>query len=188
MSPAILPLMDTFASPDASALAKAWAMGRAMVHVVPFFMRASPQSEKSTSACLEYARAVKKTLSQGAKLGVAGYCWGGYQGLYIARMEKELVDAVFVAHPAKFEAVHAVEAVGKGGKISFAHAGEDMSLPMSKIEQVEKQLAGNEAFDLKVYEGCAHGFAVRASPGKEKEAKAAHEALEQVVKWFEKWL
>jgi dienelactone hydrolase len=41
---------------------------------------------------------------------------------------------------------------------------------------------------LKVYEGCAHGFAVRATPGKEKEAKAADEALQQAVEWFKKWL
>lgn len=189
MSPTILPLMDTFTSPDASALSKAWAIGRAMVHVIPFFMRASPQSEKCTVPCTEFARAVRKELPAGAKLGIAGYCWGGYQGLYIARQSSEtLVDAVFVAHPAKFEAVHAVEAVQKGVKVSFAHAAEDMSLPIAKIEEAKRNLDGNEAFDLRVYEGCVHGFAVRATPGKEKEAQAADEALDQATTWFEKWL
>ncbi|OSS50115.1 hypothetical protein B5807_05190 [Epicoccum nigrum] len=189
MSPTVIPLMDTFSSPDAGALTKAWAFARAMVHVIPFFRRASPQSEKSTVPCVDYAHAVKKNLPVGAKLGIAGYCWGGYQALNIARQATEsLTDVIFVAHPAKYEAAQAEEAVGKGVKLSFAHAGEDMSLPISKIEETKKALDGSQAFDLKVYEECAHGFAVRANPAKEREAKAAEEALEQAAKWFEKWL
>ena len=189
MSPTVIPLMDNFASPDAGVLSKAWAFVRAMVHVIPFFMRASPQSEKSTIPCVKYARAVKKDLPAGAKLGIAGYCWGGYQALNIARQATEsLPDAIFIAHPAKYEAAHAEEAVGKGVKLSFAHAGEDMSLPMKKIEETKKALDGSEAFDLRIYEGCAHGFAVRANPAKEREGEAAGEALEQVAKWFGRWL
>lgn len=187
MSPAILPLMDTFSSPSAGVLSKTWAMGRAMVHVIPFFMRASPQNEKCTVPCVEYARAVKKEALQGAKLGLAGYCWGGYQALNIGKQEG-LVDAVFIAHPARFEPRLAVDAVKAGVKVSFAHAGDDMSLPVGKIEETKKALDGSEALEIRVYEGCVHGFAVRATPGKEIEAKAADEALEQAVKWFEKWL
>src|SRR5690242_753119 len=169
MSPAILPLMDTFASPTASALSKAWAIGRAMVHVIPFFMRASPQSEKCTVPCVAYAHAVRTELPAGAKLGLAGYCWGGYQALNVAKREA-LVDAVFVAHPARFEAVQVQEAVGNGVKVSFAHAGEDMSLPMAKVEETKKVIGDGETLETRVYEGCVHGFAVRATPGKEKEA------------------
>ncbi|KAF3008976.1 hypothetical protein E8E13_011492 [Curvularia kusanoi] len=188
MSPAILPIMDTYAAPDASMLSKAWAIGRAMTYFIPFLMRAGPQKEVCNAACVEYASAVKKELPAGAKLGISGYCWGGYQALYVARATESVVDAVFIAHPAKYEATHAAEAVGKGVKVSFAHASEDMALPMAKIEETKKELDGNEAFDLRVYEGCVHGFAVRAIPGKEIEAKAADEALEQAVKWYKKWL
>jgi dienelactone hydrolase len=189
MSPAVIPLMDTFSSPGAGALSKAWAFGRAMVHVIPFFMRASPQSEKSTVPCVEYARAVKKQLPAGAKLGIAGYCWGGYQALHIARQGAEsLPDAIFVAHPAKYEAAQAEEAVANGVKVCFAHAGEDMSLPMVKIEETKKALEGKEGFEMRVYEGCAHGFAVRANPAKEREGEAAGEALGQAGGWFGKWL
>lgn len=187
MSPDILPLMDTFGSPNSGALGKTWAMARAMVHVIPFFMRASPQSEKSTVPCLEYARKVREEMGGEGKLGCAGYCWGGFQALNIAKQEG-LVDAVFVAHPAKFEPGHAVEAVKSGSKVSFAHAGEDMSLKMEVVEETKKALEGNEDFELRVYEGCVHGFAVRATPGKEKEATAADEALKQAEDWFGKWL
>ncbi|KAJ4330073.1 hypothetical protein N0V87_010333, partial [Didymella glomerata] len=81
-----------------------------------------------------------------------------------------------------------VAAVEKGVKVSFAHAAEDMSLPMAKVDETKRVMEGKEGFELKVYEGCAHGFAVRATPGKEKEAKAADEALQQAVEWFKKWL
>lgn len=187
MSPAILPLMDTFASPTANVLSKTWSMARAMVYVIPFFMRASPQSEKCTVPCVEYVRAVRTELPAGAKLGVAGYCWGGYQTLHVAKQEA-FADAVFVAHPARFEAVQVGEAVGNGVKVSFAHAGDDMSLPLAKAEEAKKVVGESEAFQMRVYEGCVHGFAVRATPGKDLEAKAAGEALRQAVEWFQKWL
>lgn len=187
MSPTILPLMDTFSSPDTGVLGKAWAIGRAMVHVIPFFMRASPQSEKCTEPCLQYAKAVRNELPEGGKLGVAGYCWGGFQALHCAK-RGGLIDAVYIAHPSKFEAIQAVEAVNGGAKVSFAHAEEDMALKMAVVEETKQALEGNEAFELRVYEGCVHGFAVRATPGKEKEATAADEALEQAVAWFGRWL
>jgi dienelactone hydrolase len=95
---------------------------------------------------------------------------------------------VFFAHPAKFEPRQVVTAVEKGVKVSFAHAAEDMSLPMAKVDETKRVMEGKEGFELKVYEGCVHGFAVRATPGKEKEAKAADEALQQAVEWFKKWL
>ena len=191
MSPSVIPLLDAFTAPDAGLLAKTWALLRAMVHVIPFFMRASPQSGKSTGPCKEYARAVRSSLPGSAKLGIAGYCWGGYQALFIARQateESTTVDAVFIAHPAKYEAAQAEEAVAKGVKLSFAHAEQDMSLPMSKVEETRKLLERKEGFEVRVYEGCAHGFAVRANPGKEREGEAAGEALGQVSGWFGKWL
>lgn len=187
MSPDVLPLMDTFSSPAAGYVAKAWSLGRAMVHVVPFFVRASPQSGKCMAACLAYAQAVRGELPEGAKLGLAGYCWGGYQALHIAS-STDFVDAVFVAHPAKFEASHALNAVQAGAKMSFAHAGDDMALPMKKIDETKRMLEGQEGWEVRIYEGCVHGFAVRATPEKVKEAKAADEALRQAVDWFGEWL
>ncbi|KAJ4340582.1 hypothetical protein N0V95_007457 [Ascochyta clinopodiicola] len=190
MSPEVLPLMDVFSAPETGVLGKAWALGKAMVYVVPFFLRASPQSEKCTRATLEYARAVRDEVerAEGGKLGLAGYCWGGFQALYIARQREVAVDAVFVAHPAKFEPAHARDVVEGGGKLSFAHAEMDMALSMVKVEEVKGMLEGKEGFELRVYEGCGHGFAVRATPGKEREAHAADTALEQAVGWFGRWL
>lgn len=187
MSPAILPLMDTFSSPAASYLAKALALGRAMVHVVPFFARASPQKPASTGPCEAFARAVSAGLG-GAKLGVAGYCWGGFQALHVGGLGERVADAVFVAHPAKYETGQVVGAVDRGVRVSFAHAGLDMSLPGAKVEETRAAMEEREGFEVRVYEGCVHGFAVRATPGKQVEADAADEALQQAVEWFKKWL
>ncbi|KAF3046046.1 hypothetical protein E8E12_010632 [Didymella heteroderae] len=184
MSPSLLPLMDTFTSPSSSYLSKAIAIARAMTHVIPFFARAGPNKPASMGPCVEYAQAVRKALGEGGKLGCVGYCWGGFQALNIARQEEKIADAVFVAHPAKFEPAQVVSAVHKGVDVSFAHAGDDMSLSMAKIDETKKLMEGKEGFELRVYEGCVHGFAVRATPGKEKEAKAADEALQQAVEWF----
>jgi dienelactone hydrolase len=188
MSPSVLPLLDTFSSPTASYFSKGLAVARAMVYVIPFFARAGPDKPASTMPCIRFAEAVRKELGDGGKVGCVGYCWGGYQGLNIAGLEERVVDAVFFAHPAKFDPRQVVAAVEKGVKVSFAHAAEDMSLPMAKVDETKRVMEGKEGFELKVYEGCAHGFAVRATPGKEKEAKAADEALQQAVEWFKKWL
>ncbi|KAL1644536.1 hypothetical protein SLS61_008804 [Didymella pomorum] len=187
MSPAVLPLLDTFSSPSASYLSKGIAIARAMVYVIPFFARAGPDKPASTGRTVEYAKAVKKEVGEG-KVGVVGYCWGGYQSLNVASLDEKIVEAIFIAHPAKFEATQVVKTVEKGVKVSFAHAGEDMSLPMAKVDETKRVMEGKEEFEVKVYEGCVHGFAVRATPGKEKEANAADEALQQAVEWFKKWL
>lgn len=188
MSPSVLPLLDTFSSPSASYLSKGLAVARAMVYVIPFFARAAPDKPASTTPCVAYAKAVKQELGDGGKVGCVGYCWGGFQSLNIAGLEERIADAVFVAHPAKYQPEQMVSAVEKGVKVSFAHAGEDMSLPMAKVDETKKIMEGKEGFEIGVYEGCVHGFAVRATPGKEKEAKAADEALNQATEWFKKWL
>jgi dienelactone hydrolase len=41
---------------------------------------------------------------------------------------------------------------------------------------------------VKVYEGCGHGFAVRADPKKIAENEAAEKAADQAVEWFRRFL
>jgi dienelactone hydrolase len=191
MSPAILPLMDTFTASSSSYASKALAMARAMAYVIPFFARAAPQKPASTAPCEQFARAVRRDAGQAAKLGLVGYCWGGFQALRIAGLDlsgARLADAVFVAHPASYEPRHVGLAVENGVPVSFAHAALDMRLPMAKIDETRKLMDGKEGFELSVYEGCVHGFAVRAMPGSEKAAEAADQALQQAVAWFKRWL
>lgn len=43
-------------------------------------------------------------------------------------------------------------------------------------------------FQVVIYEGAKHGFAVRADPADEGQTKSANEAKEQALRWFGKWL
>jgi dienelactone hydrolase len=172
---------------------------------VPFMYRARPTIPATFDNCLDYARNVKDELPAGGKLGLAGFCWGGYLSINLcAHAAKEggderLVDAAFAAHPSFLSLPgNIVDSVLKfKTPLSVAHAEKDFGLKMSAIQETEavlRQKAGNGEgengyhYQIKTYKGVAHGFAVRAKPGAEVEAKAADEAKEQASEWFKKWL
>jgi dienelactone hydrolase len=43
-------------------------------------------------------------------------------------------------------------------------------------------------YEIKIYKGCMHGFAVRAAPGNKVESDAAEEAAKQAIEWYKKYL
>lgn len=72
-------------------------------------------------------------------------------------------------------------------------------MPKDKVDAVEAALRqsvgeprqggdGRPWYDVQVYEGCSHGFAVRAKPGSEVEKEAAEAALKQAVEFFRRFL
>lgn len=172
-------------------------------YFIPFLMRANPS--KCMPAVLEYARNVKKDLPEGGKLGICGYCWGGYQSTAlcaepaVAGGTTRLIDAQFCAHPSALSVpTMIVDAVTKFKvPYSLAHADLDFGLPTKKIEETEAILrqkvgGGNGEqgcnYEVRVYKDCHHGFAARAKPGDNVEAKGAEDACDQAVDWFNKWL
>jgi dienelactone hydrolase len=176
-----------------------------MTYVVPFFYNAFPSYPSCLKPCIEYARKVKAELPPGAKLGVAGFCWGGYQSINLCSQpaveggSERLVDAQFCAHPSGLKVPDdIVNAVTKfKSAVAIAHAKDDYTLPTKKIEELEAVLRqkvgrgdGENGFNyqITIYEGVGHGFALRAAPGKEKEADGADEAKAQAIEWFKRWL
>jgi dienelactone hydrolase len=210
MSPDVLPLMDSVITPVPlfnlwGQAMRVWSLLAAMPHVIPFFWRAFPSYPASFKPCLEYARKVKADLPKDAKLGVAGFCWGGNQSINLCSQpaveggSERLIDAQFCAHPSKLDLPNAVvEAVRKfKTPVAIAHADNDMALPTKDMEATEAALRqavgegdGNDGYyyEVKTYKEVGHGFAVRAMPGSEKEAQGADEAKEQAIEWFKKWL
>jgi dienelactone hydrolase len=91
-----------------------------------------------------------------------------------------------------------VNAVGKfKSAVAIAHAEEDFAVALKTIHETEAELRqkygsgeGENGFNyqIKIYPGVGHGFAVRAKPGSNKESDGADEAKEQAVEWFKKWL
>jgi dienelactone hydrolase len=154
---------------------------------------------------LEFARAVRAELTEGAKLGVCGFCWGGYPSTAlcaesaVSGSEEQLIDAQFCAHPSALETPAAiVDAVSKFKvPYSLAAAEKDHRLSMKKVDEVEAALRarvgageGENVYHYEIvrYGGCGHGFAVRAGPENEVEMEGAGKACEQAVRWFKKWL
>jgi dienelactone hydrolase len=174
-------------------------------YYIPFKLRAAPNKKTSFQPCLEYARKVRAGLPAGAKLGAAGFCWGGYQSLklctYTAAEEgsERLLDAQFCAHPSGLKMPgDVVDAVTKFKvPVAIAHAQKDFAIPTEKVEEAERALQqevvamGEERglnYQIITYDGVGHGFAVRPKTGNKKEAEAAAEAKGQAVQWFKRWL
>jgi dienelactone hydrolase len=187
-------------------LIRLWSFFRAITYFVPFLTRvAFPTCNTSFKPCLEYARKVKADLPPGVKLGVAGFCWGGYQSINLCAQpavegsSERLIDAQFCAHPSGLkmptDILHAITEFKSA--VAIAHAQDDWMLPTKKVEETEAILRqtvgrgeGQDGFNyqIKIYKDVGHGFAVRAKPGSIKEAHGADEAKEQAVAWFKKWL
>jgi dienelactone hydrolase len=210
MSLVVLDLIDSIMAPIS--LLNIWgqavrisAVARVIPHVIPFFYRATPSSPACFKPCLEYARKVRADLPLGAKLGVAGFCWGGYHSINLCSQatveggSEPLIDAEFCAHPSKLDLPKdVVEAVTKFKvPIAIAHARDDYALPWKQMEATQtalKEKAGTGDgtdgyhYQIEIYKDVPHGFAVRARPDNEVDGKAADNAKEQAIQWFKKWL
>lgn len=177
----------------------------ALSQFAPFMYRARPTIPATFNVCLDYVRRAKADLPAGGKLGLAGFCWGGYLSINLcAQSAKEggderLVDAAFAAHPSFLSAPdNIVDAVLKfKSPLSIAHAENDITLKTPAVEAAEaalRQKAGvgegenGYNYQIKTYKGASHGFAVRAKSGDEAAARAADEAKEQAIEWFKKFL
>jgi len=170
---------------------------------VPFLIRAAPP--KALPDTLAYARRVKASLPLGAKLGICGFCWGGYMSTALSAEpaveggSERLIDAQFCAHPSALKAPDMiVDAVTKFKvPYSLAHASLDFNLTDKKVEEIEAILrpkVGNGEgengvyYDFKIYKDCHHGFAARARPGDKVEQQGADDAAIQAIEWFKRFL
>ncbi len=171
------------------------------LQMMAIFMPFAIRTRKIFPSILHYARAVRADLPVGGKLGVAGMCWGGLQTTKLTEEAVEeggkeaLVDAHFTAHPAGLKSLQFVESFQKFHvPFSMAVGDRDFVLSKDQVATVEAsfrmyQGKGLEyGYEVKVYEGCGHGFAVRADPKKIVENEAAIQASNQAVEWFKKYL
>jgi dienelactone hydrolase len=152
------------------------------------------QASRAWPEVLRYAKAVRESLGKDGKLGVAGFCWGGFGAIKLC-MEEGVVDAVFTGHPSRLKAPEDfVEAVLTKVPVSVAVPEEDPMFDKGKAEEVEAVLRGKRvvsgkdgyAYDFTVYEGAKHGFCVRLKGGKDEETAAGAE--KQAVEWFKRYL
>ncbi|KAN0099659.1 alpha/beta-hydrolase [Hyaloscypha variabilis] len=199
-----LSLMETMTTPVTpfysilSHLKRLWAFVRVLTIVLPFAIRIRP----APKSILEFARAVKADLKEegeGGRLGIAGICVGGMYatGLCVESAveggEEKLVDAQFCAHPAGLKLPGDVLEAVKRVPYSFAIGDRDF-LKVERVEELQAELrreVGSEeeaSYEVRVYRGVGHGFAVRASKEKKEEEEPAEEAARQAVEWFKRYL
>ena len=202
--PSALPLMDKVMAPAESWFSyfpKAWAMVQLLQQVMPVMIFGS--APKAYPTILEYARAVRKDLPAGAKLGVAGFCWGGYGSTNLCKesaiegnSEQRLIDVQFCGHPSflktpemivdavsTYKVPYACAVAQEDNRFNEERALETLAALREKIGPPEKH-----NYHFEIYKGCSHGFCVRANPSHEADADGFHAASKQGIDWFNKYL
>ncbi|PYH90775.1 dienelactone hydrolase [Aspergillus ellipticus CBS 707.79] len=118
------------------------------------------------------------------KIGAVGYCFGGK---YVVRYLKPgKIDAGYTAHPSFIDAeeLKAIE-----GPLSISAAEIDHIFPAEKRHESEVILKDlGFPYQINLYSGVEHGFAVRGNPEKRTVQYAKESAFLQAVQWFKEHL
>jgi carboxymethylenebutenolidase len=122
------------------------------------------------------------TLSNG-KLGVTGFCFGGFVTNYLAvEMGSDLLAAVpYYGRAPKLEDVSKIKAVMI---LNYAEIDEVVNATREAFQEALKQ--NNVSFELFTYKGTQHGFDNYSTPRYDKEA--AFLAWERTISLFQKIL
>jgi dienelactone hydrolase len=116
------------------------------------------------------------------KLGAVGYCFGAK---YVARHYPD-INVGYFAHPSF---VDEEELTGFRGPLSIAAAETDSIFPAEKRHRSEVLLAEKgDPYQINLYSGVEHGFAVRSDPTIKHQRWAREQAFNQAVQWFDYWL
>lgn len=120
-----------------------------------------------------------------SRIGAPGYCFGGrYAFRFVA--EGNGVDVAFAAHPSMLQESEIQEV---GGPVSVAAAEADALLSPAQRAELEALLADtSEPYQVSLYSGTQHGFAVRANLSNPVQKFAKEEAFLQAVRWFDHFL
>ena len=172
-----------------------------VLRMMTIFMPFAIRTRGVFPSLLAYARAVKADLPAGAKLGAAGFCWGGLQTTKLTEQaaivggRKPLIDAHFTAHPAGMKPQQFIESYRRFKvPLSIAVGDQDFVLSKDNVATIEAGFreeygeGKNMSYEIKLYAGCGHGFAVRADEKKTVENKGAQQATSQAVTWFKNLL
>jgi dienelactone hydrolase len=162
------------------------------------FLLASPafhtRRSKTKPVVFDFMRALRADpATADTKIGVVGFCWGGQYSILLGQNDsghgstesKPLVDAAFTAHPAQFEIPEDIKKVKV--PLSMALAENDLWVP-PKEAQILKKLEKEEPYEVVIFEGTKHGFALRCDEKDEVQMAAAEKAEEQALGWFKKWI
>ena len=105
---------------------------------------------------------------------------------FVIRHYKTGIDVGFVAHPTNVEET---ELSTVQGPLSIAAAEIDALFPREKRHKSEEILSScGPPFQISLYSGVTHGFAVRGDPSKRNELFAKEQTFNQAIAWFNEYL
>ncbi|KAI1129196.1 dienelactone hydrolase [Nemania abortiva] len=204
LQPSCFEIMDCFVTP-----VRWWDIyGQLMrlfsaIRMLGFFLPIALGTKAAYPRVLAYTRAVKANLPAGGKLGVAGYCWGGLQSTKLSQEpateggDARLIDAHYTAHPSSLKLPYDLVQSVEKFKVPLSLASGDGDFAVTPKRMLELEVAmrqkfgdgnGEYAYELKMYQDCKHGFAIRANLKRKQEDAAAEEAAIQAIKWFKRFL
>jgi dienelactone hydrolase len=136
----------------------------AITTMVPFIYRAAPAG--AYPHVLTFARAMRADLPAGAKMGVAGFCWGGFGSTKLCTEtaveggSEKLIDAQYCGHPSGLTVPDMIlDAVSKlKVPYSMAIGSEDFALGKAQVLQTEA------ALKQKVGEPEENNYEIRSYP------------------------
>jgi dienelactone hydrolase len=145
-------------------LSRISAVFTAIVTVVPFIYRAAPAG--AYPHILTFARAMRADLPAGAKMGVAGFCWGGFGSTKLCTEttveggSERLIDAQYCGHPSGLKVPDMIlEAVSKL-KVPYSMAIGDKDFALGKAQVLQTEAALKQ----KVGEPEANNYEIRIYP------------------------
>ncbi|PHH60457.1 hypothetical protein CDD81_1632 [Ophiocordyceps australis] len=118
-----------------------------------------------------------------AHIAAVGYCFGAK---YAIRHYKSGIECAFVAHPSF---VDDEELAALSGPLSIAAAEEDFIFSTEKRHQSEEILKKTgQPYQVNLYSGVVHGFAVRGKIEVQVERFAKEQAFRQALIWLQEFL
>ena len=116
-------------------------------------------------------------------IGAVGYCFGAK---YVVRFQSEAqgasINVGYIAHPSLVEGD---ELAAIKGPLSIAAAEKDKIFTKELRHKSEDILvATTQPYQISLFSGVGHGFAVRGDLGDKQEKWSKERAFEQALQWF----
>lgn len=120
------------------------------------------------------------------KIAGVGYCFGAKYVVRYLHPKQNKIDVGYVAHPSFVEAD---ELKAIGGPFAIAAAETDQIFPAEKRHESEVILKDlGLPYQINLYSGVAHGFAVRGDISDKVVKYAKENAFLQALQWFDEHL
>ncbi|KAM0547584.1 hypothetical protein ACHAPJ_010328 [Fusarium lateritium] len=140
----------------------------------------SPHTPKSIDPIIVSGISYLKSIGA-TQIGAVGYCLGAK---YVIRHYKSGIDCGFAAHPSFVETE---ELAAITGPLSIAAAELDDLFTVEKRHESEAILSkSKQDYQINLFSGVHHGFAVRGDLNDKKQLFAKEQAFAQAVAWFKR--